>query len=202
MAFQSLVEKITDKLDLRKERKETLECMVHSVIGQLNVNHHALIEKLQSGASLKSKLERIRRFFANQKIDQPLLAKAIIESSFSETPRMHIIVDRTNWKFGKKDINYLVLSVRIEKIVFPLFWSMLDHQGCSDTATRVALMEQFRETFGFACVQSFTADREFIGDDWFAYLLDHNIPFFIRVKDNRLAEWGSKKKLLNHFLNT
>ncbi len=34
------------------------------------------------------------------------------------------------------------------------------------------------------------ADREFIGKKWVDYLIKNNIPFFIRIKKNRLVEWG------------
>ena len=118
---------------------------------------------------------------------------------------MHLMLDRTNWKFGNQDINYLVLAVRIGKITFPLFWSMLDHQGNSDTQARIYILNLFKETFGLDKILSFSADREFIGKDWITYLCDHKIPFFIRIKDNQLANFGSSKKPLKDFfthLNT
>ncbi len=44
-----------------------------------------------------------------------------------------------------------------------------------------------------------TADREFIGQDWFAYLLENKIPFFIRIKQNQLVNFGDHKKKLKEF---
>ena len=40
-----------------------------------------------------------------------------------------LTMDRTNWQFGKADINFLVLG-----IARPVFWSVLDKAGNSDTA--------------------------------------------------------------------
>lgn len=112
---------------------------------------------------------------------------------------MHIIIDRTNWKFGDQDINYLVLAVRVGNLTFPLFWILLDHQGNSDTEARIALLNQFKKTFGLKCIASFTADREFIGQDWFSYLLNNKIPFYIRIKENQLVRFGKGKKKLKEF---
>ena len=56
------------------------------------------------------------------------------------------------------------------------------------------MLEKFKKTFGLQVIRSFTADREFIGEEWLRYLYDNKIPFFIRLKDNRLVEWGSQQK--------
>jgi hypothetical protein len=86
----------------------------------------------------------------------------MVLSIFRKIPKMYLILDRTNWKFGKKDINHLVLTATIGSVTVPLFWSLLEHQGCSDASQRIHLLEQFKETFGLDCILSFTADREFV----------------------------------------
>ena len=61
-------------------------------------------------------------------------------------------------------------------------------------------MQQFVRLFGRACVRFVTADREFIGRDWVAWLLHEKIAFRIRIKagewlqaqggwEKRAAEW-------------
>jgi hypothetical protein len=110
-----------------------------------------------------------------------LRAKTLVLAMFQKIPDMHLILDRTHWKFGKKDINYLVLVGRIGSVTFPLFWSLLEHQGCSHYEQRKALLEQFKDTFGLSCA-SFTADRKFTRKDWLAYLGDQNIPFLSALK--------------------
>lgn len=139
-------------------------------------------------------------FLKGQAIESKFFAKALISSLWGNNiPKMHLMLDRTNWKFGNQDINYLVLAVRIRKITFPLFWTMLDHQGNSDTQARIHLLNQFKEAFGLDKILSFSADREFIGKDWIDYLCEHKIPFFIRIKDNQLANFGTSKKPLKDF---
>jgi hypothetical protein len=140
-------------------------------------------------------------FLKEQDIPQDSFAKALISSVWKDVPKMDLMLDRTNWKFGKQDINYLVLAARVGQIVFPLFWTLLDHPGNSDTQARIDILNKFKETFGFDKILSFSADREFIGNEWMSYLLDHNIHIFIRIKDNMLANWKEDKWPLRDFVD-
>jgi hypothetical protein len=195
MILKSFVKTLPQTLNWHKERCETFSSLVIGLIDQGNVQHHALTPGLAGTPGLfKSKLERIRRFFAYQEIDYKAFAWATVMSVFKKIPKMHLILDRTSWKFGKKDINYLVLTGTVGSVTVPLFWSLLDHQGCSNAAQRVHLLDQFKETFGLDCILSFTADREFVGKEWLSYLHSHDIPFFIRLKDNRVIDWGQNQK--------
>lgn len=128
-----------------------------------------------------------------------VFAETLVSTIWKTIPKMHLILDRTNWKFGNQDINYLVLAMRVGKLTFPLFFELLQHQGNSDTTTRIALLNRFKKVFGFQYILSLTADREFIGQDWFAYLLKNKIPFFIRIKQNQLVNFGDHKKKLKEF---
>jgi hypothetical protein len=178
MILKSFVKTLAQTLNWHKERCETFSSLVLGLINQGNVQHHALSLSLPASSGLlKSRLERIRRFFAYQNIDYQAFALAMVLAVFKKVPKMHLILDRTNWKFGKKDINYLVLTGTIGSVTVPLFWSLLDHQGCSNASQRIHLLEQFKQTFGLDNILSFTADREFIGKEWLSYLCDHDIPF-------------------------
>ena len=103
--------------------------MVLGFLDQKNVPHHALSTSLETKGFLKPRLERIRRFFANQVINYEEFSYALVQTVFQKIPQMDLILDRPNWKFGKKDINYLVLAAKVEPVTFPLFWSLLEHQG-------------------------------------------------------------------------
>jgi hypothetical protein len=193
MNFKSFISTLTQTLNWHKDRCETFNCMVMGLIDQGNVQHHALATPLKTEGTLKSKLERIRRFFANQDIDYDAFSLQMVTKVFKEIPMMDLILDRTNWKFGKQDINFLVLAAKVGPVTFPLFFSLLDHQGCSDFEQRQTLLEKFRKTFGFHFIRSFTADREFIGKEWIQYLCDHDIPF-LSVLRTTASPNGAKAK--------
>jgi hypothetical protein len=38
----------------------------------------------------------------------------------------------------------LVLAVRVGKVVFPLFWTLRDHQRNSDTKARIDMLNKFK----------------------------------------------------------
>lgn len=97
-------------------------------------------------------------------------------------------LDRTNWQFGRFDINILVLGIVYKKVAFPVFWTCLSKRGNSNTEERINIIEKFIEYFGTKKISCFTADREFIGNKWFKYLLGQGIHFSIRIRENMLIE--------------
>jgi hypothetical protein len=63
------------------------------------------------------------------------------------TSHTGISIDRTNWQFGKTDLNLLVLSVAHGDVGIPLFWRVLDKAGNSNATERIDLMQEFKATF-------------------------------------------------------
>ena len=134
--------------------------------------------------------EKSRAFFFEEALSTKDYAKAIVEF-LGFKRKFDLCLDRTNWQFGDKDINYLVLSWRInKKISLPLLFVELDKAGNSNTEERIDLLEEFNEIFGFHRIKSLMADREFIGQKWFRTLASNKIPYFVRMKDNTLLPWG------------
>lgn len=134
-------------------------------------------------------------FFCEEPLSPKEYAKAIVELvGFKE--KFDLCLDRTNWKFGDKNINYLVLSWRIsKKFSLPLLFVDLDKAGNSNTSERLDLLEEFNDVFGFGRIKSLMADREFIGKKWFKTLHKNKIAYFIRVKENTLLPWGTSKPI-------
>ena len=58
----------------------------------------------------------------------------------------------------------------------------LPKKGNSNTKERIELIDQFLAIFGSYKIQYLAADREFIGEVWFRYLIDHKIKFRLRIK--------------------
>ncbi|MGD1936915.1 MAG: IS4 family transposase [Cyanophyceae cyanobacterium] len=88
-----------------------------------------------------------------------------------------------------------MLGVVHEGVTFPLLWTMLDKQSNFNSQERIQLLERFRNFFGEVDVDCLTADREFIGEEWFSYLLDAHIPFRIRIRHNQFisAQTGKER---------
>lgn len=117
-------------------------------------------------------------------------AQAIVEQIGRKGP-FDLCLDRTNWQYGEKNINYLVLSWRITKdLSVPLMFVELNKAGNSNTKERIDLLEKFDKVFGFHRIRSLMADREFVGEKWFKMLNKNDIPYYIRIKENTLLPWG------------
>ena len=95
-----------------------------------------------------------------------------------------LTLDRTNWKWGKKNINILMLAVVYKGIAIPIYWLLLNKRGNSNTRERIALLKRFIKQFGKTRIIRLLADREFIGKDWFTWLKQESIDMAIRIKKN------------------
>jgi hypothetical protein len=91
-------------------------------------------------------------------------------------------------------INVLTLGVVHHGVAFPLLWTMLDKKGNSNTHERSELWNRFMEIFADRKIDFLAADREFVGADWFGYLLhEPSTRFRIRIRKNTLLDDGQKQ---------
>ena len=148
------------------------------------VNLAEIATALNPKAKIGSNYRRLQRFFADFELDYETIAKLVV-SLLPQTEEGYILsLDRTNWQFGQFSINLLVLGLVHNGIAFPVYWKFLDRQGNSNTAERIALLEQFIATFGVSSIAWLLADREFVGKKWFKFLRQQHIPFRIRIRQN------------------
>jgi hypothetical protein len=65
-----------------------------------------------------------------------------------EKDNLILVLDRTNWKFGKSNINILMLRVSYKNVAYPLIFKVLDKRGNSNTQERINLVQNFINWFG------------------------------------------------------
>ncbi len=144
-------------------------------------------EKLASAfnpkASSGSSLRRIQRFIAMYNLDADLVVKLIFRL-LQENENLRLSIDRTNWEFGKTDINIFMLDVCYKAVAFHLLFSMLKKRGNSNSQERIDIINRFISLFGKECIEALLADREFVRDKWIEYLNFNNIPYYIRIRNN------------------
>ena len=80
-----------------------------------------------------------------------------------------------------------MLSITYRGIGIPLFWVVLNLEGNSCVEDRIGLLKRVVERLGISRIEVLLADREFIGTQWFRFLIEQKIPFIIRVKQNSIA---------------
>ena len=98
-----------------------------------------------------------------------------------------LTIDRTNWNFGKATINILMIAVVWNGIGIPLICTFLPKKGNSSTQERTQLLDLLRQVFPDMKVAMLIGDREFIGGAWMRYLMENNIYFIMRLRDNQLV---------------
>lgn len=148
------------------------------------VNLAELAVVLPNNRGIETNSKRIYRFFRSFEIEQVTIINALVK--MLEIPQPWTLsLDRTNWSLGTCHINILCLGVVYQGMAIPLVWTMLDKQGNSNSEERMDLLDRFAAQFPDVAVKYLTADREFIGTDWFSYLmLSPAIPMLIRIKEN------------------
>jgi hypothetical protein len=135
------------------------------------------------GAQAASHYKRIQRFLRHFELPYAAVAAFVLKLLGVPAP-WALTLDRTDWYLGQTPLNILVLGVVHRGTAFPLLWTVLPKKGCSSTAERIALLDEFGHLFGFSSIAYLCADREFIGKVWFAYLRRHGIACRIRIRAN------------------
>jgi len=133
-------------------------------------------------ASHYKRAQRFLRFF-----ELPYAGVAAFVIKLLGVPAPWVLtMDRTDWYLGQTPLNILLLGVAYKGTAFPLLWMIIEKKGCSSTAERCALLDEFGRLFGFSSIAYLCADREFIGKVWFSYLRRKGVPCRIRVRSNTL----------------
>jgi hypothetical protein len=174
-------------LDWNKARIFCLSQILHALFQVRTVNLTQIAEAFQTSAKETSVYRRIQRFFKEFSFDKTFII-ILVSKLFLLGEKCVLIMDRTNWKWGKSHINILTLSVEHFGIGIPIFWTVLNSGGSSGAEDRMTLMRKVIKILGVENIEVLLADREFIGEPWFRFLIEEKIPFIIRVKQNFLVK--------------
>lgn len=176
------------------QRVTFLMLFMTSLIKVKTLNLSQVAQGFETNAEINSNYRRIQRFLKSFKLDDRTVA--ILISRFLPVGKWVLCMDRTDWKFGCIPINLLFLSVACKGLSIPLFVTVLNKKGNSNSDERKDLILKFIQVFGVKRIDFLACDREFIGYDWFKWLIRMNIIFNIRIKENFLVA-NSKGKLKN-----
>lgn len=149
------------------------------------VNLSQIANSFHTEAKQDSSYRRIRRFFKDFSFDTSIFVVVVL-NLFIKDGKFTLLLDRTNWKWGKKHINILMLSVAYQGISLPLFWIVTNRGGNASLNSRIEIMKRAVKRFGVKRIELLLADREFVGSKWFEFLIKQKIPFIIRTKKNSM----------------
>ena len=187
----SLTQKLSKHFLMHPSRLKTFAAAILGAMSSGNCQQYSLSRMLES-PTCKSGIRRIERLFQKQELTCSSLALFLVEA-LDFIGLFDLCLDRSNWEFGEKNINYLVLSWRISKeLSLPLLFVELDKGGNSNTNERIDLIQQFIDIFGQGRIKSLSADREFVGKIWCDYLVRNKIPFYMRHRINIKIPYGTE----------
>jgi hypothetical protein len=106
--LNQLVNILSQNLTMNKARLTCLALITLAIIQVQSSNLKQIARGFVKGR-INSNYRRLQRFFAQVDIDQDQLAKFIYQ--LFDLDEVIISIDRTNWKWGKKNINIFLLSV-------------------------------------------------------------------------------------------
>ncbi len=192
--YSVLTETLQREIPLNLARINFIVLLISSLLKVQTVNYQRLAYGMDNSVQISSNLRRIQRFFATFCLDMNLWSKLLMKLLPIKGP-YRLSLDRTNWKMGKTNINILVLGVIYKGVSLPILWTFLGNKkGNSNHLERISLVERFIYLFGFEQIKHITADREFVGRQWWAFLIEHKIPFFIRMRENMHVVLIKKEK--------
>jgi transposase len=179
-------------LPWHRARLFTLCALVVALLRLRTVCLTALAATLHPKRSAETNYRRLQRFFALFCFDFEALAELLLALRISEEPLV-LVMDRTEWHFGARTINLLVVGYLEAGITVPLLWKELDKAGATSEEERIALMKRLLPLVEPRRVEALVADREFIGGQFFAWLCRQNFRFVIRIRKNaRLYHRGRR----------
>jgi hypothetical protein len=132
------------------------------------VNLAEIATGFSGNVQVSSHYKRLQRFFREFEVDYESIALMVVRVMKIPEPWI-ISIDRTDWQFGRTVFNLLTLGVVYQGVAFALVWILLNKKGNSNTHERSELLNRFLHIFDYKQIDFITADREFIGGDWFDY---------------------------------
>ena len=141
-----------------------LALFITSMLQEKTVNLSAIANGFATKGKRSGKIRRVEDFFRKFKIDYDEIAKLL--SSFIENlSKWTLTMDRTNWQFGKININILYLAIAYKSVAIPLFWAILEKKDENDNIKEI-ISEMPKGYFAFKLYDLFDSDGgEFYYED-------------------------------------
>ncbi len=181
--IRSLERTLAENVTWNKARRNFLAKFTVALIQVKTISLVQISSVMSGRAKQDAHYKRCQRFLRFFDLPFAEIARLVIKLLGIPAPFV-LSIDRTDWYLGETPLNIFMLSVVSQGVAFPLLWTVLEKKGCSDTEERRELLEKYLKLFGKDSLSFVTADREFIGRDWFGYLRREKIPFRIRIKEN------------------
>ncbi len=128
---------------------------LHCILSSRTVCLYKCRDKIASTSQKEAKYSQLIRLFKIANLDKIIIGISllIVDLLFSNQAAIYLVMDRTNWKFGNRHINVLVLGFLFHNnsIFIPLVWVDLGEKrkrGNSNYEDRKNLIDKFLNLVG------------------------------------------------------
>jgi len=108
-----------------KNRQEFLVHLIEGIISSRSVLFNEIAERVDKDIKTNSIVRRIQDFFQKAEFDFKQLISFFL--CFIPHDKLTLSIDRTEWDYGKTQVNILCVVVSIGKMAVPLYFEVLDH---------------------------------------------------------------------------
>ena len=188
MLNQQLLQALGSNLNANHARLKNLCLLVSAVLLHRTVNL-VILATTSDGkkVSNESRYRRFQDFFQRFELCLPSVGRIIL-SRIPKPPAGYLLaMDRTNWQFGRRDINFLVVAIVVGSVSIPIVWKVLpkkNKRGNSNASQRIALTKTLLKLIPAGEIEALTMDREFIGKQWLRWLDEQGVGYVVRIKKN------------------
>lgn len=176
-------------------RQKFIAQFVVGLLKSRNVQFCEVAQHLNDAVKPASNETRIQDFFRETDLDYRLLAHLLL-TLLPATGKLRLCLDRTEWDFGRCQVNILLVTVGRGELQLPLYWELLDNRsGNSSAADRIALLQVCVQVLGKHRIGLVLGDREFVGHQWLKWLKDNGLNFVMRLpKHHQLTHPGGQRQ--------
>jgi hypothetical protein len=184
---------LQEHLHWNRARITFIVAFVMALMKVTTVNLTKVANALGGTAHKQSNYRRIQRFFSGFAFDYSAWAEMVLRLVPVKSDFV-ISIDRTNWRFGRFEINILMAGIVYQGTAYPLVWMLLNKTGTSNTGERTQLIERLLRVLPACSIKAVVADREFIGTQWFTTIDDYALPYYIRIRQNALVSYRGRTR--------
>lgn len=149
---------------------------------------------LEASVKPESGYKQIQRFLKSFRWRTSGFAQFQLEL-LGVTGKLDLVIDRTEWKFGKVWINILMVSVWHRGAAIPVGWKVFSKKGVVSGKKHVVVLRETVARLGAERIGKVFGDREFASREMFAYLFENELDFCLRLKKSHLADGVAFKQL-------
>lgn len=190
MYVRRLTDVLAQHLPWHRARLKFMARFTSALLQLTTTNLAKLALALKATVKPASNYRRIQRFMANFPFDYDIFGRFLLGLLPQQSDYV-VVIDRTEWHFGQRPVNILMIGIAYKGIAFPVLWDVLDREGSFSAEDGTALFKRFLRLTGPEDVRAVVADREFIGEEWLAFLAEREIPFVVRLRRRRRLALGS-----------